>query len=623
MSYKKKEKNLIEKQRTWNWKLLPLQFVLCVLPLVISLFIGVSGYGAYPWHSVDDTYSDVFLHGKMIVFMLVAAVVLGLAIYKLIKTEKAQRRKNLLMFLPLFVYMLFVILSTVCSKDYSFSLLGSMDAKEPVGVLLGYVIVAFYAFIAIDSMEDVNQLTTAGVIGGTLMALVGVLQTIGKDPLLNEGIQRIFAGNEFINTYGPLQLNFPVGQAYGTLFNPNYVGTYVAMYVPLVLIGFVMNKQLWKKIVCGLTLVGLLVMLFASQSRTGLIAVVAVAVVMLLFLGRKIWKYWYLIIPGVTFVVMAFSLLDTYRDNLLTNRLKQMFAIEKSSDPVLGVDTTGNGVRVVCEDTEYTVMMPISSSGFAYVAFEGNEQKEVTYSEDGSYGYFTLNSGEVIAIQTASYEDRYAFGLVINGRNFYFTNQIVVGNYKYISEYGRVDECIMADNVFYGYEAVASGRGYVWGRSIPILLSNFVVGSGPDTFGIEFPQNDYVARYKSGFDNIIFTRPHNFFLQMGVQTGTLSLIAFLTFYVIYLVGSCKRYGFQKYESMEEWMGFAVFLSTIGFIASGFANDSLIVVTPIFYVLIGMGMAINHKLCPVVKQEKQTQEMTEEISEEKNEEEGLE
>ena len=110
---------------------------------------------------------------------------------------------------------------------------------------------------------------------------------------------------------------------------------------------------------------------------------------------------------------------------------------------------------------------------------------------------------------------------------------------------------------------------------------------------------------------------------MGVQTGTISLIAFLVFYVIYVVASCRRYGFQKYESMEEWMGFAVFLSTVGFMASGFANDSLIVVTPIFYVLIGMGMAINHKLCPVKRKEEQTEEPVEEALEEKNEEEGLE
>lgn len=615
MSYSKKKKKQAEQSNSRNWKLLPLQLVLCVLPLVLYLYQADSGYGAYPWHTEEDAYADVFLHGKMIVFMILAAVTLGLAIHKTMKMDKYLRKAKLLRFLPLLLYLLFVIMSTVCSENYTYSFLGSMDAKEPVGVLLGYVVVAFYAYLVVETLEDINQLTMAGVIGAACMAMLGVLQTLGKDPLATPGIQKLFAGGNFIDTYGPLKLAFPVGQAYGTLFNPNYVGTYVAMYAPLVLIGFVINKKLWKKLACGFTFVGLMIMLFASQSRTGLISVVAVAVVAALFLGRKIWKYWYLVIPGVTFVVMAFSLLDTYRDNLLTNRLKQMFAVEKSDLPVLGVDTTGNGVRVVMEDTEYTVKMPISGSSFAYVVFEGEEQKEVTYDEEGTYGYFTLNNGEEIAIQTASYENRYAFGLVINGRDFYFTNQIVAGNYKYINQYGRVDECIMAKNVFPRYEAVASGRGYVWGRSIPLLLSNFIVGSGPDTFGIEFPQYDYVARNESGFGNVIFTRPHNFYLQMGVQTGTLSLIAFLVFYIIYFVESCRRYGFRKYERMEDWMGFAVFLCTIGFIASGLANDSLIVVTPIFYVLLGMGMAINEKLCPVVKKEKK--------SDEKSTEEGLE
>ena len=59
--------------------------------------------------------------------------------------------------------------------------------------------------------------------------------------------------------------------------------------------------------------------------------------------------------------------------------------------------------------------------------------------------------------------------------------------------------------------------------------------------------------------------------------------------------------------MEEWGGFAVFLCTIGFMASGFANDSLIVVSPMFYLLLGAGMAINHKFCPVEKKVRAKQE----------------
>ena len=611
MDKAKGKKTRGEQKKGFRWKLLPLQFVLVLLPLILYLYMGNSGYAVYSWNSSEDAYVDVFLHGKMVAFTIVGAITLVLAIYKTIKLGREDRKKALCHFIPLFVYLGFVVLSTICSENITYSLSGSMDAKEPFGVLAGYVIVAFYAYLVIDGIEDLGHLTAAAVIGGAGMAVVGVLQVIGKDPLTTEFVQRMFAGKEFIETYGLLHLTFPVGQAYGTLFNPNYVGTYVAMYTPLLLIGFVMYKQIWKKAVCGFTVIGLLIMLFASQSRTGLISVIAVAVIMIVFLGRSIWKHWYLVIPGVTFVIMSFQLFDTYRDNLLTNRLKQMFTIEASELPVRGVDTTGNGVRVLYKDTEFTVMMPVSGTDYGYIVLENGKQKEVTFDENRIFAYVTLDNGEEIAIQTVSFENSYAFGLKINGRDFYFTNQLVVGNYKYINEMGRLDECIIPDNAFPGYEKVASGRGYVWGRSIPLLKSNLVVGSGPDTFGIEFPQNDYVARYKSGYDNIIFTRPHNFYLQMGVQTGTLSLLAFLVFYAIYFIGSFRRYCFRKFGKAEEWIGFALFLSTVGFMAAGIANDSLIVVTPVFYLLLGAGMAVNVKLCPVKKRVKSNSKKIEE------------
>lgn len=584
----------------WNWKLLPLQFVVTLLPLIMYLCVASSGYAIYPWHSENDAYVDVFLQGKIVVFMAVAVVTLALVVLKLVKMEARARKQGLRLFIPLFIYAVFVILSTVCSKNTSYSLYGSMDAKEPVLVLLGYVIVAFYAYLTVETLEDVKQLVTAAVIGSALMALTGVLQAIGMDPFTSEGIQSLFVKKEFIETYGYLKLTFPKGMAYVTLFNPNYVGTYVAMNVPLVVVGIAIYKKNWQKGVCGVVLIGLLILLFASQSRTGLIAVIAVAAVLIIFLFREILKRWYIVLPGAVLLVLLFFGFNAYKDNLWTNRLKEMFLVSDTEYEAGGIDTTGNGVRVLYKDTEFTVMMPVSDTDFAYIVLEGEERKEIVYEDSKEFAYFILSNGEQITIRTAWYEDAYAFGLELNGQNFYFTNQIVVGNYKYINMYGRLDECVIPENVLPGMENLASGRGYVWGRAIPLLKDNLIVGSGPDTFGIEFPQNDYVARYKIGIENVVYTRPHNLYLQIGVQTGVVSLVSFLMMMVLYLVGSCKRFFVKKFTVMEQWFGLAIFLSTVGFLVAGLANDSMIVVTPIFYVLFGVGMAINHKFCPVVK-----------------------
>lgn len=596
-----KEKEIMEKKqnkkRKWSLKLLPLQFVLAVLPLILYLKMDFSGFSVYPWNSEGDLYLDIFLQGKMVVFELLSVLLLGLLVYKLVKLDRQTRKQSLIRFIPMFIYMFFVLLSTICSENLTYSLLGSMDAKEPMGVLLGYAILVMYVYLAVESMDDVKQLMGAAVVGSTCMAIIGVMQAIGKDPLLLEWVQKLFAGEKYVENYGTFELTFTDGMTYGTLFNPNYVGTYVAMYAPLVLMGLVIYRQIWKKVICGLTFLGLLVMLFASQSRTGLIAIIAVAVVGALFLGSSIWKRWYIVIPGITLLVAAFFLVDAHRDNILTNRLVEMFKLRTTDIPIKGIDTTGNGVRVKYKDTEFTIKMLVGGNGFSYVVTEGNKQLDVSYDIDMANGYVTLSNGDEIEIKTAFYESSLAFCLEINGRDFFFSNQLVAGNYKYINELGRLDECVMPANVFPGYETAASGRGYAWGRTIPLLKNHLFVGSGPDTYAIVFPQNDYVARYMNGFDNIIFTRPHNFYLQMGIQTGVLSLVAFLVFYITYFVKGCKLYFFRKYRSQEEWTGFALFLCTIGFMAAGIANDSLIVVTPIFYLLLGTGMAVNQKLCP--------------------------
>ncbi len=605
----------VEKKGKCNWWLLPLEIILFLLPLIIRLYVGNSGYEIYSWWVGTNAFVDIFLYYRMLVFIGIAGVALVLASWKLIKMERTERKKTLLFFVPLFIYLGFVIFSTVASVNVDYSLKGAMDQFEPFPVLLGYVIVTLYAYIVINTLDDVKQITNAALLGAFVMAILGVLQAMGKDPLTVEAVQRLFAD---IDTYGALELKFPAGQAYGTLYNPNYVGSYVALYFPLMVVGFLISKAIWKKILYIATAVGLLIFLFASQSRTGLISVIVIIFVFFLFKSKEVVKRWYFVVPSIAVVVVVFLFVDSSRDNLLTNRLKEMFQIEKSTNALKGIDTTGNGVRVVYKDTEFTVRMAVSQTDFAYMVLEGEEQKEISYAEGKREAYVTLNNGDVITIQTAvlgDFNGEFGFGVYLDGKAYYFTNQIVIGDYKYINDYGKIDECVMIENPLQGYEMIASGRGYVVGRSLPLLWKHFIIGSGPDTFCITFPQNDYVARYNSGIGDTIYTRPHNFYVQMGVQTGVVSLIAFLVFYIMYFVSCCRNYFFKKFTKVEEWLGFSIFLATVGFMAVGLANDSLIVVSPMFYTLLGVGMAVNYKVL-TKKQELVKVEVTKKLEEPK-------
>ena len=137
-----------------------------------------------------------------------------------------------------------------------------------------------------------------------------------------------------------------------------------------------------------------------------------------------------------------------------------------------------------------------------------------------------------------------------------------------------------------------SKRGYIWARTIPLLKANWLLGSGPDTFTIEFPQDDYIGLENYGYKGSIVTKPHNMYLQMGVQTGVISLMAFLAFYMMYFIQSIRIYIKGKFDTYASQLGVAIFLASIGYMIAGITNDSTITVAPIFWILMGIGMSMN-------------------------------
>ncbi len=141
----------------------------------------------------------------------------------------------------------------------------------------------------------------------------------------------------------------------------------------------------------------------------------------------------------------------------------------------------------------------------------------------------------------------------------------------------------------------ANMRGYIWARTIPLLKEYFLLGSGPDTFVIAFPNHDLVGLYNSGHENETITKPHCMYLQTAVQTGVPSLIALLIFYIWYLISSIKLYWKHSYEGYMPKIGVAIFASCIGYMILALTNDSCVTTSPIFYALIGMGLGINYNL----------------------------
>jgi len=141
-----------------------------------------------------------------------------------------------------------------------------------------------------------------------------------------------------------------------------------------------------------------------------------------------------------------------------------------------------------------------------------------------------------------------------------------------------------------------SGRGYIWSRTIPMMKDTLVLGHGADTYCIYFPNYDFVGKYNSGtFSNnpsIIVDKPHNMYFGVIIGTGGLSLLALFALWGTYIVQSFRIYMRETYKSYLSYAGAGIFFGICGFLVSALVDDSSVSVMPMFYGLLGTGIAVN-------------------------------
>ncbi|MDN5280078.1 MAG: hypothetical protein PWR01_4043 [Clostridiales bacterium] len=166
--------------------------------------------------------------------------------------------------------------------------------------------------------------------------------------------------------------------------------------------------------------------------------------------------------------------------------------------------------------------------------------------------------------------------------------------FKILDHSGKVKPVEYAPAIgFKGNERFASGRGYIWSRTLPLLKDSFFVGYGPDTFFAHFPHYDCVARLKHwGKMHVLVDKPHNLYLQIAFNSGIISLLAILGLFYTYFRQSFKLYFYSTFESFFEKAGLAVMAAVLAYLLAGFFNDSVNSVAPVFWGLVGLGIAIN-------------------------------
>lgn len=609
--------------------LIPLIFIIGILPFIMRLHIYHSGLSSFAWFSASDNQFDIFLYYKQVFFILTCIIMMIFIGYKIYYDKINHQRMNhnkvnhsninhsnvnhsnvnhdnvtndkrvfklLPIFIPLIIYGILAFLSTIVSKYASFGFRGMFEQFESIFVLLGYCLIVYYAYLFIDSEEDVQFIFRLFLISILLMSILGILQATGHDIFATNLGKKSFLPTKYWGQLDKFNLVFGLKYVYLTLYNPNYAGVYVALIIPIIISLMITSSKLKSLLIYGIALIGLFITLIGSKSEAAIIGITVSFLFIIILFRKYIIKHYKIL---AAFIVLGIACVIVLSPDIsrITNLVKLLKPTKvqynltdiKTNDDNVIITYKGNDLIVDYEGT--------LESGIA-ISPKDSSNKEIAYTINQENGSYTITDERFkgFIISPAVLNNMACINILIDGKNWVFTNQIGDNTYYYINSYGKPDKIKKADSaLFTGYETFASTRGYIWSRSIPLLKNNIILGSGADTYAIEFPQQDYVSLSNAGFSNSMLTKPHNLYLQIGIQTGVLSLLAILVFYGMYFCSSIRLYINGRFDTIYSQIGVSIFIGTISYMIMGITNDSSITVAPIFWTLIGIGIACNYKV----------------------------
>lgn len=579
-----------------NVMCIPLILWLVIIPIVVKVKFFPNPLTDYSWYSSEASLADFFLYYKSMLITITGVLMIAMLCWQISK----MRRKDTLInadtriFIPIMIYLVLVILSSLFSKYGYFCVHGMPDQFETVWNLIAYVVALFYCYYLIVYQDSDAPILGLICIGATLVGIICVLQYFKLD------IYRlIYAGDGYTFT-------FAEGVVYGPFYNINYVGYYTLLFVPLFVLLLLLYPNVKVKIASAILAVLLIISMIGAGSITAEFAIAAVAVFAILFVllkNVKVKKILWLpvvaiLIGGACVCILAAPRIGAYiqASNTEKTDLENIY----TNDDNVEIDYKGQQLYIqMWQGEDDVITFTLRDQNQAEIGIE------YAYSEEGYYYYNILDErfADITITPAVISEDPevYGFMVLIDDKSWCFTNQMTDdGTYYYYTDLGKITK-LTEDNVSEDFgplvsvSSLANGRGYIWNKTIAILKNYIFLGAGADTYALVYPNDDFVDKYNNGYNNLILTKPHNMYLQIAVQTGVLSLICFLVFYLWYFISSVRIYFKQRLDNLLTITGFAIMLGTMGYMISGLANDSTVTISPLYWALMGMGIGINHRI----------------------------
>jgi O-antigen ligase len=580
---------------------LPIVLIAAVVPLIVRYKkIELGEVVASYW--IRDYNTDFFSYYKM-VFLLGFTFLALISFYVFSKKNPEAIKENnsvkKLYYYPIGIYMLMVILSTVFSEAQLTSLTGFPDRYEGMPVLLSYMLILIITMNLFRTKEQFQFIINALLTSAVIIAVIGLLQFFEADLMRTAFGQWLMLPQEgFAELSQGLDFRFEGNNIlFATLYNPNYAGSYFSMLFVFSSVLYFFEDKLIKKIVLGAVTAVIFAAWLGSLSRAGILGAIAAFIVLIFLLNKEIIRRFKSIIVILLIFAAVFTMMDLYTDGSLR---KEFLSLGQETQLAF------SGETAEIEEIK-------NEDGF--LIFNTAEEKlKLTFDDLGKLKIYN-DQGEMLnlvkldthlVIDDKKYNN-YIFRVIDSDKNNNKLLELRYGSKKAEFPYNAPINYFfilgMSDNIyplqeveswgFEGKEMLASKRGYIWSRTIPLLLDEaLITGYGPDTFAMFFPQEDAVGKFKfMQSAKIIVDKPHNIYLQIWFNTGLVSLIAVTVLFLIYIFRNLFYFYRDNYRGYFDQIGIGIFGSFIAYLTAGLFNDSVISVAPVFWTILGLGIAV--------------------------------
>lgn len=578
-----------------------------IIPLIVRIRRVPVGQYEYGIIRASSVINDMFSYNKAVALCVLALVILAYLALGIVLEEKRVKLK--LKSVPSYLmygYIGLCLISSIFSNYKGIAFWGISERYEGFFVLLSYGVLFITAMSFTVSEKAIKYMLGIFSLSVLFIGAIGTLQTLGFDIFATTVGSKLVLGQY----YAGENLSLKFESAYGTLYNPNCLGMYSGMMASFMLMPAVLLPVKNKfKYMFALLFVLAVVCMLGSDSVGGLLGfscacVFSAFVGAVCFFKKRLYKNGKYLAVTVTLVIAVIAVPMVLvssnakiiqKFNIITDTLSGKTEFVNTGfyeDFVFNGDTAtivtkAGNINITATDGDPVV----EQNGTVREVQATAKMEGETKGHVNSYLIDGLDKGEMQV-----YNDKLVFlGYDADGNKTNFIMRKTDNGIIPLDKFGAdIDINNPVPSVgFKGIESLGSGRGYIWSRSIPLLKDNIIIGKGPDSFALEFPQEDIVAKLNYlGNPYIIVDKPHSLYLQSAINTGVLSTLLIIVLALLCIIQTVYRLIVRNDSTIINAARLACMSGIIAYMVAGATTDSVVSVAPVFWIMLGTAYGIN-------------------------------